>query len=258
MPRLTNLPNIISIARLLSVPLAVWLIVSGLYPAAFWLFVMAGISDAADGFLARLFNAQTPLGAYIDPLADKTLLVGVYITLGIQGLGNIGTHMARMGNQFGMNVIAWGPTLDAERATKNGATYVSWDELYQQADVLTIPVPLTDLSRGWVTARELGMMKPTAVLINTSRGPIVDRDALLDALQTNKIAGAGIDVYDEEPIQEDNPFLKFDNVVLTPHLGYATIESLRNFYAGAVANINAWLGGEAINVLNEPVNVRGM
>jgi phosphoglycerate dehydrogenase-like enzyme len=179
-------------------------------------------------------------------------------TLGIQGLGNIGTHMARMGNQFGMNVIAWGPTLDAERATKNGATYVSWDELYQQADVLTIHVPLTDLSRGWVTARELGMMKPTAVLINTSRGPIVDRDALLDALQTNKIAGAGIDVYDEEPIQEDNPFLKFDNVVLTPHLGYATIESLRNFYAGAVANINAWLGGEAINVLNEPVNVRGM
>jgi len=86
MPRLSNLPNIISIARLLSVPLAVWLIVSGLYPAAFWLFVMAGISDAADGFLARLFNAQTPLGAYIDPLADKTLLVGVYITLGIQGL----------------------------------------------------------------------------------------------------------------------------------------------------------------------------
>ena len=177
-------------------------------------------------------------------------------TLGIQGLGNIGTHMARMGNGFRMNVIAWGPTLDAERAAKSGATYVSWDELYRQSDVLTIHVPLTDLSRGWIGARELGMMKPTAYLINTSRGPIVDRVALLDVLRNHKIAGAGIDVYDEEPIDPDNPFLALDNVVLTPHLGYASIESLRNFYVGAVANINAWLGGEATNVLNEPVNAR--
>jgi phosphoglycerate dehydrogenase-like enzyme len=179
-------------------------------------------------------------------------------TLGIQGLGNIGTHMARMAIQFGMNVIAWGPTLDAERATKNGATYVSWDELYQQSDVLTIHVPLTDLSRGWVGARELSMMKPSAYLINTSRGPIVDRDALLNALRSHKIAGAGLDVYDEEPIEPDNPFLALDNVVLTPHIGYSSIESLLTFYQGAVANINAWLGGEATNVLNEPVNVRSM
>lgn len=177
-------------------------------------------------------------------------------TLGIQGLGNIGTHMARMGNQFSMNVIAWGPTLDAARASKSGATYVSWDELFQQSDVLTIHVPLTDLSRGWIGARELGMMKPAAYLINTSRGPIVDRDALLSALQQHSIAGAAMDVYDEEPIKPDNPFLALDNVVLTPHLGYASIESLRNFYEGAVANIKAWLGGEATNVLNEPVNVR--
>ena len=99
-------------------------------------------------------------------------------------------------------------------------------------------------------------MKPTAYLINTSRGPIVDRDALLDALRNHRIAGAAMDVYDEEPIAKDNPFLALDNVVLTPHLGYASIESLRNFYEGAVANINAWLGGEATNILNEPVSAR--
>jgi len=177
-------------------------------------------------------------------------------TLGIQGLGNIGTHMARMGNEFGMNVIAWGPTLDAERAAKNGATYVTWDGLFQQSDVLSIHVPLTDLSRGWVGAREIGMMRQNAYLINTSRGPIVNRDALLNALRAHKIAGAGLDVYDEEPINSTNPFLALDNVILTPHLGYASIESIRNFYEGAVANINAWLGGVVTNVLNEPVDPR--
>ena len=172
-------------------------------------------------------------------------------TLGVQGMGNIGTHMVRMGNAFGMNVIAWGPTLTPERASAGGASYVSWDELFSQSDVLTIHVPLTDLSRGWITARELGLMKPTAYLINTSRGPIVQQDALLDALRERRIAGAGLDVYDEEPLPADHPLLALDNVVLTPHLGYASIESLRQFYQGAVENIRAWSTGETANILNE-------
>ena len=114
-------------------------------------------------------------------------------------MGRIGTKTALTAQQaFGMNVIAWGPTLTAERAARSGVTYVSWDELFSQADVLTIHVPLTDLSRGWVTEREFGLMKPTAYLVNTSRGPIVREAALLDALRMGQIAGAALDVYDVE------------------------------------------------------------
>ena len=170
-------------------------------------------------------------------------------TLGIQGLGGIGTPMARMGNAFSMNVIAWGPTLDAKRASATGATYVSWDELFSQSDVLTIHVPLSDLSRGWITAREFDLMKPTAYLINTSRGPIVQQQALIEALKERKIAGAALDVHDEEPLPVGHPLLALDNVVLTPHLGYASIESMRLFFEGAVASIKAWLAGKPTNVL---------
>jgi len=110
--------------------------------------------------------------------------------------------------------------------------------------VLTIHVPLSDESRGWVGARALGLMKPTAYLVNTSRGRIVQTDALVDALRANTIAGAAVDVYDEEPIAADHPLLALDNVVLTPHLGYASVEGLRNFYQGAVENIRGWVAGE--------------
>ena len=172
-------------------------------------------------------------------------------TLGILGMGRIGTRTAATAQAFHMNVIAWGPTLTAERAAASNATYVSFDELFAQSDVLTIHVPLTDLSRGWVGERELGLMKPTAYLINTSRGPIVQESALVGALQKGTIAGAALDVYDEEPLPAGHPLLGLDNVMLSPHLGYASLEGLANFYTQALENIKAWVAGEPTKVLNE-------
>lgn len=174
-------------------------------------------------------------------------------TLGILGLGRLGTIVASYGRAFDMDLIAWGPTLDAERAGKNGAEFVTWEGLFERSDVLSIHVPLTDLSRGWVTAKELGLMKPTSYLINTSRGPIVEQDALIHALKNGVIAGAALDVYDEEPLPPHHPLLALDNVLLTPHLGYCTGSTLRQFYVVSVENLQAWLNGSPINVLNEDV-----
>ena len=175
-------------------------------------------------------------------------------TLGILGLGRIGTQMASFAHAFQMPVIAWGPTLTPERATQSGAKYVSWEQLFVQSDVLTIHVPLTDMSRGWITPRELNLMKPTSYLINTSRGPIVQEPALLDALRTGSIAGAGLDVYDQEPLQPESPLLSLGNVVVTPHLGYATEETLRLWYSDTVENIKAYLAGKPRNIVNPPHN----
>ena len=172
-------------------------------------------------------------------------------TLGILGMGRLGTLVAGYGRAFDMDVIAWGPTLDAERAAANGATFVSWDKLFSDSDILSIHVPLTDLSRGWVTAREFGLMKPAAFLINTSRGPIVNEAALVDALTKHRIAGAALDVYDVEPLPGDHPLLNLDNVLLAPHLGYATGDTLRHFFVASLENVHAWLNGSPINVLNE-------
>lgn len=174
-------------------------------------------------------------------------------TLGILGLGRIGTIVAGYGRAFDMDVVAWGPTLDTDRASKSGAEFVSWDELFERSDVLSIHVPLTDLSLGWITAKELGLMKRSAFLINTSRGPIVDEAALIDALKKGAIAGAGLDVFDVEPLPTDHPLLHLDNVVLTPHLGYSTGRTLRQFYQASVENLRAWLGGHPINVINDKV-----
>jgi len=174
-------------------------------------------------------------------------------TLGILGMGRLGSAMAKISPAFGMDVIAWGPTLTPERAEAGGAKYVAWDELFSRADVISIHVPLTDLSRGWVGARELALMKPTAYLINTSRGAIVQTDALVAALRERRVAGAAIDVYDEEPLPATHPLLGLDNVVLTPHLGYATRETLEVFYGEAAANVRAWQAGTPTQVLNEAV-----
>jgi len=171
-------------------------------------------------------------------------------TLGILGLGRLGTAVAGYGNHFDMDVIAWGPTLDAERATANGVTYVTWDELFSQSDILSIHVPLTDLSRGWVTEREFGLMKSSAYLVNTSRGPIVDEPALVAALQNGQIAGAALDVYDVEPVQAGHPLLKLDNVLLAPHLGYSTVRTIENFMELSLENLKNWMDGEPRNVLN--------
>ncbi len=174
-------------------------------------------------------------------------------TLGILGMGRLGTITARYGNVFDMDVVAWGPTLDAEQAKANGAEYVSWDELFSSSDVLSIHVPLTDMSRGWITEREFGLMKDSAFLVNTSRGPIVREDALINALRTGQIAGAALDVYDTEPLPADHPLLSLDNVLLAPHLGYNTGETLRHFFRDSVENVAAWMDGAPINVLNEEV-----
>lgn len=166
--------------------------------------------------------------------------------LGILGLGKLGTEVARVGRAFQMEVIAWSQNLTTAHAASLGATRVEKDELFQRADFVTIHLILSKRTRGLVTAHELGLMKRTAYLINTSRGPIVDERALIDALGSRKIAGAALDVYDEEPLPADHMLRKLDNVVLTPHLGYVTVENYGKCYADAVEDIRAFLGGYPI------------
>ncbi len=174
-------------------------------------------------------------------------------TLGVLGLGRLGSRMATIALGFGMNVIAWSQSLTPERATEWRATLVTKEQLFSQSDIVTIHYVLTDRSRGLVGKRELALMKPTAYLINTSRGPLVDETALIDALRRRAIAGAGIDTFDEEPLPVDHPFRSMDNVILTPHIGYVTREAYESWYACAVENIQAFVGGEYTRVLNSSV-----
>jgi phosphoglycerate dehydrogenase-like enzyme len=174
-------------------------------------------------------------------------------TLAILGLGRIGKVVAQYARAFEMDIIAWGPTLDAQRAARSGAERVEWEDLFARADVLTIHVPLSDTSRGWITARELARMKESAFIVNTSRGPIIEEQALLDALRTRQIAGAALDVYEIEPLPADHPLLALDNVLLSPHLGYSTETMLRQFFRDSVDNLKAWIDGAPSNVLNEEV-----
>jgi D-3-phosphoglycerate dehydrogenase len=165
-------------------------------------------------------------------------------TLGVVGLGKLGSKVAGLAKAFGMNVIAWSPNLTAERCREAGVSYASKEELFARADIVTIHVVLSQRSRGLVAAADLARMKPTAYLINTARGPIVDEAALLEALQQKRIAGAGIDVFSIEPLPIDHPFRKLDNLVLTPHLGYATEDGLRVHYGQMIEAIDAWFTGE--------------
>ena len=173
--------------------------------------------------------------------------------LGILGLGRLGSQVATIGGAFGMSLIAWSQNLTAERAAEFGATLVTREEIFARSDILSIHLQLSDRTRGLVGRRELGLMKPTAYLINTSRGPIVDEAALLQALRSRSIAGAGLDVFDREPLLADHPLSLLDNTVLTPHLGYVTREGYRVFYDGTVEDIAAYLRGEPIRVLNPTV-----
>jgi len=164
-------------------------------------------------------------------------------TLGILGLGRIGSRIAAFGQFLGMRVLAWGPTLTDERAAASGVTRVSLEQLFRESDVVSVHLRLSDLSRRLVTADLLRLMKPTAYLINTARGPIVDEAALFTLLAERRIAGAGLDVYDVEPMPTNHPFLGLDNVVLTPHLGYVTQETYGIFFRQVVENISAYLEG---------------
>ncbi|HEY8519456.1 MAG TPA: D-2-hydroxyacid dehydrogenase family protein [Gammaproteobacteria bacterium] len=170
-------------------------------------------------------------------------------TLGVVGLGKLGAQVARVGLAFGMEVVAWSPNLTAERCAEVGARLVAKEELFTLADVVTIHLVLGERSRGLVGAAELAHMKPTAYLVNTSRGPIVDERALLDALHAGRIAGAGLDVFDTEPLPADHPFRRLPNTVLTPHQGYVTAENYRLFFTTAVENIRSWLAGTIVNRL---------
>ncbi|MGH6673721.1 MAG: D-2-hydroxyacid dehydrogenase family protein [Xanthobacteraceae bacterium] len=172
------------------------------------------------------------------------------MTLGILGLGKLGTRTAAIAKAFGMKVVAWSQNLTPEKCAQVGVGYVGKDDLFRQADFITIHVVLSARSRGLVGAREIGLMKPSAFLINTSRGPIVDQAALLAALREKKIAGAGLDVFDIEPLPLDHPLRKMDNVVLTPHLGYVSEQNYRQYFAGVVEDIRGFLDGKPVRALD--------
>jgi len=172
------------------------------------------------------------------------------LTLGILGLGKLGQRSAAVGKAFGMKVIAWSQNLTADKAKAAGADYVSKDDLFRNADFVTIHNVLSDRSRGLVGAKELGLMKKAAYLINTSRGPIVEEKALIAALQNKTIAGAGLDVFDVEPLPLDHPFRKMDNVVITPHLGYVSEQNYRKYFPEVVEDIRTWLDGKPVRVID--------
>lgn len=175
-------------------------------------------------------------------------------TLGVIGLGNLGSQVATVGKAFQMSVIAWSQNLTAERAAQVGVTLVSKDELLSRSAIVTIHLVLSQRTRGLLGARELGLMKPTAYLVNTSRGPIVDEPALVEALQKKTIAGAGLDVFDEEPLPLDHPLRRLENTVITPHIGYVTTETYKIFFDQTVENIRAFLNGSPVRVLNAPAS----
>ena len=197
------------------------------------------------------------------PLEDKLTregkwgtTVGVGLkgkTLGLVGLGHIGSLVARVGHAFDMNLIGWSQNMTAERAAECNATLVNKDELFQQSDVVSIHLKLSQRTTALVGRHEIGLMKPSAYLVNISRGPIVEETALVEALQRKSIAGAGLDVFDVEPLPLDHPFLKLSNTVLAPHQGYVTQEAYRSHYPGVVEDIRAFISGEPVRVINPDV-----
>jgi phosphoglycerate dehydrogenase-like enzyme len=196
-----------------------------------WALILASVRQVASE------NAHLRAGGWQLTVGDR--LHGK--TLGVLGLGNIGAEVARIGLAFGMNVIAWSQNLTADRAQACGARLVSRVELFRSADSLTIHLVLSQRTKGLVGAAELRAMKPTAWLINTSRGPIVHEPALIEALRERRIAGAALDVFDTEPLPADHPFRSLDNVLATPHLGFVERELYQRFYGDTVKNIVQWL-----------------
>ena len=174
-------------------------------------------------------------------------------TLGLLGLGHIGSLMARVANAFDMKVIAWSQNLTPARAADCDVTYVGKYTLFQDSDIVSIHVRLSDRTKGLVGAKELAMMKPTSYLVNISRGPIVDEAALINALKGEVIAGAALDTFDIEPLPVGHPFLQLSNTIIAPHNGYVTEESYRAFYGGVLEDIRAFASGEAIRVVNPEV-----
>lgn len=172
--------------------------------------------------------------------------------LGLAGLGKLGGAMVPVAKALGMQVIAWSENLTAERAAEAGAERVDKDALFRESDIVSVHLLLSPRTRGLIGAREIGLMRPDAYLVNTSRGPIVDETAMIEALRGGRIAGAGLDVFDLEPLPKDHPLLKLENTVLTPHLGYVSEENYRNYYGQGLEDILAWIGGKPVRVIAPP------
>jgi len=170
-------------------------------------------------------------------------------TLGVLGLGRLGSIVAGYGRAFGMRVLGWSSNLDPGHARELGVEPVALDDLLTRSDVVSVHLKLSDRTRGLLGARELDLIGPQGYLVNTSRGPIVDEAALVEALRTGRIAGAGLDVFDVEPLPADHPLRTVPRAVLTPHLGYVALDAYRVFYADAVEDITAWLAGQPVRVL---------
>jgi phosphoglycerate dehydrogenase-like enzyme len=171
-------------------------------------------------------------------------------TMGIVGLGRLGRALARLGRALQMTVIAAGPTLTPERASQSGVEFVSLADLFPRADAVFICTRLSDLTRGLVTRQHVDSLKPSAYLINVARGPIVDEDALVDALRERRLAGAGLDVFDREPLPANHPLVTLDNVVLTPHIGWITANNCRQFVDSVVESITRYLDGDFSKLVN--------
>jgi phosphoglycerate dehydrogenase-like enzyme len=200
-----------------------------------WALILAGARNLiAENAALRGGGWQRQIG---DDLAGRTL--------GLLGLGNIGGAVARIGQAFGMKVIAWSQNLTAERAAEAGAELATKEELFRQADIVSIHLVLSGRTRGLVGAAELALMKPTARLVNTSRGPIVVEADLVAALEDGKIAGAAFDVFDQEPLPPDHPFRSLPNLLATPHIGYVSRGLYERFYRDTVQNIVQWLARSA-------------
>lgn len=205
-----------------------------------WALIMAAVRDLpAECASIRKGQWQMSVG---ENLEGKTL--------GVVGLGRIGSSIAKYAQAFGMNAIAWSQNLTSETAEQRGARLVSKEELFREADIVTVHLILSGRTKGIVGAPELKLMKSTAYFINTSRGPLVDENALIAALKSRAIAGAALDVFDVEPLPESHPFRTLDNVVATGHIGFVTRESYTKFYGDTVDNILAWLDGKPIRVMN--------
>ena len=172
------------------------------------------------------------------------------LTLGIVGLGKLGRRSAEVAKAFGMKVIAWSQNLTPEKAGEAGVAYASREELFATSDIVTVHYQLGPRSRGLITANDLGRMKKTAYLVNTARGPLVDEQALIAALREKRIAGAGLDVFDVEPLPLDHPFRALDNVVITPHLGYVSEQNYKKYFSDIVEDIRAWLDGKPVRVIS--------
>jgi phosphoglycerate dehydrogenase-like enzyme len=171
-------------------------------------------------------------------------------TLGVVGLGKLGGRVADIGQAFGMDVIAWSQNLQCATAEARGVRAVSKDELFRTADVVTIHLQLSERTRGLITKDDLDLLKPSAIIVNTSRGPIIDERALLEALSRGKLAGAGLDVFDVEPLPDDHPLRSAPRTLLTPHIGYVTDGTYQVFFREIVEDIAAFLAGQPVRVLN--------